>query len=198
MDLVINDGNSYQNFLTEKRIFWNIIYKKAQKILFIQFGIGILLLIIGFSPLNTSETKIERINNITHQSETTYQHETINFVGTLGIAFILLGIFSAFSLRKQKEKLMDETSRVGKLYFKNSNESAIKINDEGISFENSAVKRTYRWYVFSGFFQFDDYITLSLDSDGLNNLFINRELVSDEIFQNLVNFLRLKIPEKRF
>lgn len=196
MEMIILDKNASEHYLQEKKVLWQIYFARFRKTYLIQYGVGIILLIIAFSPLNTSISKTEYINNVTHQSETTYHHDTVNFIGAMGIVYIIMVSISLIRLIRSRKDFMDEAGAHARKHFKQTNESTIIIRDESLIYESPVQKTELKWIVFSNYSQFGNHLLLNLDHDGRTTFAINKELLSVDSFQELLNFIRQKIRAK--
>lgn len=197
MDIVIHDKKAYQHFMEERKIAWQLIVRRNRKIFLIQYGIGILFTIIGFSPIYNNVNKTEYVNNITHENKTIYEHSSFNLVGAFGIAYIVLTSTLLIGQFRRKEAFLDEAGLRGRRFFKQSNETTLIFREENIIHESDLAKSIYKWEMFSSLFLYRNFIFLNIDKAGANGLAINRELISEESYQELLNFIKQKMPEKK-
>jgi hypothetical protein len=197
MEIVIQDKKAYQHFMEERNIAWQLIVKRVRKIFLIQYGIGILLTIIGFSPIYDTVNKTEYVNNITHENKTIYEHSSSNLVGAFGLAYIVMNSVFLIGLFRRKEVFLDEAGLRGRKFFKQSNETTFIFRDENIIHESDLAKSIYKWEMFSSLFLYKDFIFLNIDKAGANGLAIKRELISEESYHELINFIKQKMPEKK-
>jgi hypothetical protein len=196
MEIIIQDKNAFQHTIEGRLVLWQIYFKKNIKTYLIQCVLGIFLLILGLPPLNTSVSETEYVNNMTHQSETTYHRNTVNFVGAIAIAYIFLLIVSFITFWKRKKAFLSEAKRLGKLTFNRVNESTLTIGDEGIVYQTPTSRTDCNWIIFSHFSLYKDYLLLNLDQSGLQAYLINKHLLSEKEFQDLLIFVRQKLRQK--
>jgi hypothetical protein len=196
MEIIIQDKNAFQNTLQDRSVLWKIYFKKNRKVYLIQFAIGALLLIIGFSPLNTSVSQTEYINYMTHQHEITYHRNEVNLVGATGIAYILLLLISIITLRKGRKRSSVEADRFARLIFKQVNEATTTINNEGITYQTPATTFHCSWIIIPHFSIYKNYLVLNLDPSGDQLFLVNQELLPEQDARELLTFLRQRIRQQ--
>lgn len=196
MEIIIHDKNAFQHTLDERSNLWRMQFKKYIKAYLIQCSLGVFLLGIGL-PLNTSVSETTYVNNITHQNETTYQRYPVNFVGAFGIAYVFWSTISLIKVRVRKKTFFSETERMARLIFNQVNESILTINDKGIVYQTPATRSDCNWNILSHFSLYKDYLLLNIDQSGHQGFTVNRHLISEKEFQDLVIFVRQKLTQKK-
>ena len=197
MEIIIHDKEAYQHSLDENSVLWKLFVRRNRRSYIIQYGVGVLFLVFGLFPTSDSAVKTENANNITRQNETRYDKESNSIPIVVGIVWIVLVSSSLVRLRKLKESLMDEAGYRGRIVYQSSNESTTSINEERIRYENPVTKSEWKWAAFLTFNLYKDWIILNYDRTGRSSFVIEKKLLSAELYDTLLNFMRQKLTETK-
>jgi len=195
MEIIIHDKAAYEHSLEKNEIQWQLYVRKGRRNILIQYGIGILFLIIGFFPTYDSGINTKYANDDTHQNETKNDKDSTNIALVVGIVYIILVSGSLFRQGRAKVAFMDEAGYKGRIIYKASNESMISINEERIRYENPVEKTEWKWAAFLIFSLYKNYLILSFDRDSRSSFFIDERLLSAESYQKLLDLVRQKVRE---
>lgn len=195
MEIIIHDKEAYQHSLDKNEIQWQLYVRKGRRNILIQYGIGILFLIIAFFPIYDSDTNTKYANGDTHQKETKNDKDSTNIALVVGIVYIILVSGSLFRQGRAKLAFMDEAGYKGRIVYKASNESIISINEDRIKYENPVEKTEWKWAAFLIFSLYKDYLILSFDRSSRSSFLIDRKLLSAESYKELLDLVRLKLRE---
>ncbi len=197
MEIIIHDKNAYQHSIEQIKVLWQVFIKRNRRTYLIQYGLGFLFLILGVTPISSSFSKTEFTNNITHQTVTKYDKDTLNIVLAVGIVYIVMVSASLIRMRKAKVSHLDEAGYRGRIVYKILNESITIIGEEYLKYENPVSKTELRWAAFSNFYLYKNHLILNLDRKGLATFVINTNLVPPETLPNLLTIIGQRVSEKK-
>jgi hypothetical protein len=83
------------------------------------------------------------------------------------------------------------------LYFKLNNENLTRLTDESFAYESQILKMEVKWKFFCNYSIFGDYLFLYTTDSLFTAVIINKRLISENEFQELMAFVRERLKEKK-
>jgi hypothetical protein len=167
--------------------------------LLLVFICGLIFFSAGRSQgYDSSESHYKYNKNYTVSYVHTIQYNYHIMLG-LGIAVMLFSVYLAFVyLILQRKKFFKAVSKVVSRHKTVSDIYTLKINDDGIYYNDSEITQNEKWSVFTKYKIYKEYLLLFRDDFYINALVIDKKQIPDTDFNELLIFVKKKLIEKTF
>lgn len=196
MEIVI-EGNNASEYLKEtSKIRWNSSLRRLYlgPLIFLLFGV--LILAIGAtSDSSMSTTTFKYENSSTTEYITKYDYHIS--LG-LGVGFILIALYFVYIISKQKRNFFLSVFKICNRHKQFSDNFSIKINNDIVCYRDFELIREQKWSTFSHYIVYKDNLLLFQDDLYIPSIVILKARVSDKDYSDLFNFLKSKLPTKRW
>jgi hypothetical protein len=179
MEIIIQDKEAFKHYLADRNILWEIYFKRVLKAFVLRCFLAIIFFVIANSPSQQS-------------SETEY-----NIYLIIAIIYTALITITFLSVIRSKSKFMAEASRVGTISFGQINEAMTRMNDESVYFKTPVWTMEFKWAIFANYSLYKDYLILSIGQMGMNAVVIDKTIMPEASFRELMSFVSSKIKEKK-
>lgn len=189
MNITVTDLNASSNYIESNNLIQSLLWKKFTRVLIIYGFIAVALIVYEIIFFNDWTWRF------VHGKETTYYNLHLGLGAGITIFLFILG-----TLRKslnERYKFSLNLKEKAKRYFSSSDKQVIILNEKLIWLENTIVKNQYDWLVITSYMLIDNYIYLIKDSSISTAIIINKSLLSENDYSDLMNFLNLTKPETK-
>jgi len=196
MEIAI-EGNDASEYIKEtSKIRWTSSLRRQYLGTLIFFLFGVLILTIGVSSGNTmSMTTYKYDNNSTTEYTTKYDYHIS--LG-LGIGFMLIAVYFVYIIYRQKSKFFSSIAKICARHRQFSDKFSIKINNDHICYRDFELIREQRWSTFSHYMVYKDDLLLFQDDFYISSIVIQKARLSDKDYSDLLNFVKSKLPAKKW
>lgn len=197
MEIIIRDTNAFRNYIESNGIVFQLNAKKTFRSYLILYVIGILLVLLGFSNISSSEISSDYTNYLTKEHTVTKKHYPINVFGSLGFGLLAVSTYFLILNKTGKSRYEEGVSRLGKLTYSIENLKTTIIRDDSISVESPITKFIYKWIIFNSYSLYKNYLILNIGETVAEYILVNKNLIPDETYQELMDFIKTRMKEKR-
>jgi len=190
MDITIKDTNASRTCIERNKIIWKLFMSDYWKGALVLCIVGALSIILDLrSPPTTS------YQSYTNNIATKVVNIDLHLFTSVGIAFILTGALYFIRIRKNKNEFNKKVRVMVTKYLLGSNETIIRINDDGVRYQNDYSEAELKWSAFSTFTITDNTLFLNVASmPGFHSVAIARNLMNPKDFSEVFAFVRNKVP----
>ncbi len=196
MEIVI-EGNDASEYIKEtSKIRWTSSLRRQYLGTLVFFLFGVLILAMGMSSDSTmSTTTFKYDNNSTTEYTTKYDYHIS--LG-LGIGFMLIALYFVYIIYRQKRKFFLSIAKICTRHKQVSDNFSININNDNVCYRDFELIREQRWSTFSHYIVYKDNLLLFQDDFYISSIVIQKERLSDKDYSDLFNFLKSKLPAKKW
>lgn len=196
MEIAIT-GNDASEYIKEtNKIRWASSLKRQYLGASIFFLTGVLILIIGLSSDHSiSMTTRQYSNNAATEYITKYDYHIS--LG-LGIGFLLMAFYFVYIVYRQKRKFFSGVAKICTRHKQLSDNFSIKINNDCVCYRDFELLREQKWSSFSHYVVYKDDLLLFQDDFYISSVVIQKSRLSDKDYSDLFNFLKSKLPAKKW
>jgi hypothetical protein len=194
MEITIKDTNAYQHSIENDLLLWRLHFKKSIRLILLQYAIGIFLLVFGFLTFG-EPNKTTYTNNSTGYHSVS--HTNYHLTESMGIVYILLVSMNLILLFRKKSIFLENGRETSKLYFTLNNESLTRLTDESFAYESQILKMEVKWEFFCNYSIFGNYLFLHANDSLFTAVLIDKRMISENQFQELMVFVGQRLKEKK-
>jgi hypothetical protein len=176
MEIVIHTHNK-NDMLKKHKVLWTLIAKKPFLIQTLYAVMGTYLLL--FSAL--SEKKGGNFWNLN---------------SSLGFSLILLSFYYLFHTFRQKSKYFSEIKQIIERFNRQTEGIDILITEKSVSYKDFETYYDLKWSNFKQYKFYKDYLFLLTGSTYASSIIINKNDMTTDKLNELLNFVSKRIPEK--
>lgn len=173
MEILIKNQTASQSITEQIQIRTKLYMRKIRNLLFIGFGIALLLIIAGIYSFN-------RYSMIRIGKNQIYYN--FHVVGGLGIGLAISCIYLVIKASKLKKHVLSEGKSLAD-QFGSKNEFEIHVNEQEVTFSSHILFQKINWSLFKSYTLYENYLFLHYENQPLQGISIDKRLVSDGEFQ---------------
>jgi len=186
MEITIKNSETSKTILEESKVKWKFFMRRTMWAIIIPFAGGISFLIPEFTGTNQMTTK-------TNGNAIIYDYH-IDLA--IGVGFIMLAALYSFNLLISKISFFDRAHILSNKHKLFSDESILYVTDECIKYEDFELKQEIKWSFFSHYKLYKNYLFLIIIETPLSAFLIDRRLLSEKDFSELLAFVRTRLVKK--
>jgi hypothetical protein len=196
MEITI-EGNDASEYIKEtSKIRWASSLRRQYLGALIFFLFGVLIFTIGLSSDSTmSMTTYKYDINSTTEYTTKYDYHIS--LG-LGIGFMLIALYFVYIIYRQKRKFFLSVAKICTRHKQFSDNFSIKINNENVCYRDFELIREQKWSTFSHYIVYNDNLLLFQGDFYIASIVIQKARLSDKDYSDLFNFIKSKLPVKKW
>lgn len=187
MDIKINNTNAAQICLDQNKALWDIFTKNHFKRLIFPLTFSLLLIAFGLFDFNNND-KVVTMGN------TTYYNFHLSL--SIGIVFLVTTLMSLIRLVREKSIFFQKVNRLALGHSQNSNTITIELSENSVKYQSHELTQEMKWSVFSNYKVYKNYIILTVESYILASVIVDKRLISENEYSELINFIKTKLTEK--
>ena len=186
MKIEIIDNNAFQSIEETNSVIWKMYYNKRIKTLLKQLIICLIILTVGILTYG-------RFERYTAPDKTIYYD--LHIYLSLGIIYSISLLLSFRMLLRQKKMHFKNAKETALRNTYGSNQITITIDEETIKYTNASLKKETKWVLYSKYKVYENILFLyGIDEISFT---IEKKLLSESDFNELMNFIKNKIVETK-
>ncbi|MDE3212110.1 MAG: hypothetical protein KGM98_02670 [Bacteroidota bacterium] len=198
MNILITDSDAATYIETRDKLLWWLYIRRSILISIILLTAGIALLTDGI--FRGSENKVSNYEHSSYPTtriiKTTQVYDYHLSYG-FGMALIFVSLYFFFMIFRQRMFFFKTSKRISKIRKVADNDFTIRINDQDISYQDFELASEAKWSHFSRFKIYKQFILLFADRYSWSSFAIPVNLLTDDDFKELFQFLKRRLSEKK-
>jgi hypothetical protein len=187
MNIKINNSNAAQSCLDQNKALWHLLIKDHLKRLLVPLIVSLSLIAFGLYDFNESGIVVT-MGKITHYN--------FHLFLSIGIVLLVIVLLTLIKLIKEKSMFFQKVNRLALGHSQNSNTITIDLTENSVKFQSHELTREMKWTVFSNYKVYKNYVILLVESYIVGPIVIDKRLISENEYSELINFIKTKLTEK--
>ena len=133
----------------------------------------------------------------TRSFETNFSYSIDNFYHTLGVAFLLVFLLQLIGYFRQRNSFFTMARRIRDRRRNSHDRSTVKITERAVHYQNFEITQESKWSIYSAYLFYKNYVFLFPSASPLWALSVDLSQVSPADLNELRNFLKSKLPERK-
>ncbi len=188
MNIAIKDTNAAQNILEQSSVLWRLYSKRTLKFFILIYALGLFLFVIGMRDFSEYGWK-------TFNGEYTY-YTNWHFSESLGFVILLVATYMLILQITAKKKFFKTVKISSDRHLKTTNEISIQVTGDNLSYRSYELNQDIKWWLFSSYTLFDNYLFLNLDENPKACVTIDKRLITVDEFNMLLEFVKKRLVPK--
>jgi hypothetical protein len=199
MEIIIHDKDAHRHSMDCIEALWAIYVRKGRRALWVQFGLGILFLMAGYSPLSNTLFDTTHYDRVAQGTRTIHHGQIADIFGAIGAVYLYILVVGLISRSSRKTTFLADGQRFADVSYKEMNEDKVTITEEGRSAETPTYTSTMKWEIYISFSRFKGFLVLNVgrSPSGYSRQIVDLRSVSQEEQEELYGFLRERMAEIR-